>query len=127
MFYLKTKFFARWANKEGVSDGALYEAIREFENGLCDANLGNHLFKKRIALKGHGKSGGVRTILFYQKDKKLIFCFGFSKNQKDNLNVAEVKLLNKLSDTFQDFTDEIVVKGLHHKEFIKISDIGQLL
>ncbi|HLD69342.1 MAG TPA: type II toxin-antitoxin system RelE/ParE family toxin, partial [Candidatus Omnitrophota bacterium] len=78
--YLKTKYFSRWAKNEGIPDSSLGEAIREFESGLCGANLGNHLFKKRIALAGKGKSGGARTILFYEKDKKLIFCFGFKKN-----------------------------------------------
>lgn len=97
------------------------EAIREFENGLFEASLGNHLFKKRIALAGKGKSGGARTILFYQKGKRLVFCFGFNKNQQDNLSSLEFKLLNKLSDTYQGFTEEAVAKNIKHKEFIEIS------
>jgi len=80
VFYLKTRYFSRWARKEGIADSSLREAIGEFENGLCEANLGNHLFKKRLTLPGRGKSSGARTILFYQKGEKLIFCFGFSKN-----------------------------------------------
>ncbi|OGX26520.1 MAG: hypothetical protein A2787_01850 [Omnitrophica WOR_2 bacterium RIFCSPHIGHO2_01_FULL_48_9] len=121
MFYLKTKYFARWASKEGVADSLLCEAIREFESGLCEASLGDYLFKKRIALPGRGKSGGVRTILFYQKGKKLIFCFGFSKNQQENLSGSELKLLNKFSDIFQNITDEAVIKDIKHNEFIEIS------
>ena len=101
MVYLKTKYFARWAKNEGIADNSLCEAIREFESGLFEAGLGSHLFKKRIALAGKGKSGGVRTILFYQKDKKLIFCLGFNKNQKDNLSHLDLKFLHKLSNTFQ--------------------------
>ncbi len=120
MFYLKTKYFTRWAKKEGLADSLLCEAILEFESGLCEANLGNHLFKKRIALAGRGKSGATRTILFYQKGKKLIFCFGFNKNQQDNLSDGEFKLLNKLSDTFQQITEDAVIKNIKHREFIKI-------
>ena len=120
MLYLKTKYFARWAKNEGIVDDSLCEAICEFESGLYEAGLGNHLFKKRIALAGRGKSGGARTIFFYQKGKKLIFCFGFNKNQQDNLSSLEFKLLNKLSDTFQNITEEAVLKSIKHNEFIKI-------
>lgn len=125
MFYLKTKYFTRWARKEGIADSSLCGAIREFESGLCEANLGNHLFKKRIALQGKGKSGGARTILFYQKDRKLIFCFGFSKNQKDNLSDVEFRLLNKLSDAFERITEVAVIKSIQHREFIKISGMEE--
>lgn len=120
MFYLKTKYFTRWAKREGIADSSLCEAIQEFESGLCEANPGNHLYKKRIALSGKGKSGGGRTILFYQKGRKLIFCFGFSKNQQGNLSGGEFKLLNKLSDTFQSITDVALIKSIKHSEFIKI-------
>lgn len=80
MFYLKTKYFAKWAARQGITD----QTLRLAEQNLFEADLGHHLFKKRIALQGRGKSGGARTILFYQHDQKLIFCFGFNKNQQDN-------------------------------------------
>ena len=67
MYYLKNKYFHRWAKKQGIADKTLFDAIEEFEKGLFEANLGNHLYKKRIALAGKGKSGGARTILFYQE------------------------------------------------------------
>ncbi len=74
MYYLKNKYFYRWAKKQGITDKTLFDAIEEFEKGLFEVNLGNHLYKKRIALAGKGKSGGARTILFYQQGRKLIFC-----------------------------------------------------
>src|SRR5580704_8674861 len=106
MYYLKNKFFTRWARAEGISDNLLWEAIREFESGLFEANLGNHLYKKRIALAGRGKSSGTRTILFYQKGQKLFFCYGFKKNQQQDLSSSEFKALNRLSDEYQCVTDE---------------------
>ena len=121
MLYLKNKYFTRWAQKQGITDDSLCEAIREFESGLFEANLGNHLFKKRIALSGKGKSSGTRTILFYQRSKKLVFCFGFNKNQQGNLSSSEFKLLHKLSDVYQSFTEEAVIKNIKCKEFIEIS------
>src|SRR3989338_8314709 len=121
MFYLKTKYFARWARKEGITDGSLCGAVHEFESGLCEASLGNHLFKKRLALPGQGKSSGARAILFYQKGRKLVFCFGFNKNQQDNLSDVQLNLLNKLSDFFQNINDEAVIKNIKHNDLIRIS------
>ena len=120
MLYLKNKYFTRWAREQGIADSTLRSAIREFESGLFEANLGNHLFKKRIALPGRGKSSGTRTILFYQKGKKIIFCFGFNKNQQSNISSLESKLLNKLSDTYQNITEEAIIKNIKYKEFVEI-------
>ena len=121
MFYLKTRYFSRWARREGIADSSLCETIGEFESGLCEVNLGNHLFKKRLALPGKGKSCGARAILFYQKGERLIFCFGFNKNQQENLNDTQFKLLNKLSDSFQNIDDEIVIKNIKHNELVRVS------
>lgn len=105
----------------------LCETVQEFKSGLFEANLGNHLFKKRIALPGKGKSGGTRTILFYQKGKKLIFCFGFSKNERDNLGSAQAAVLHKLSNVFQKMPEEDIIKNIKEKEFIEISGTEDLL
>jgi len=98
--YLKTKYFRRWAKKEGISDVILSNCIQEFEQGLFEADLGHHLFKKRVPLSGRGKRSGARTIFFYQENKKLIFCFGFAKNVKDNLANDDKVVLHKLSENF---------------------------
>ena len=121
MYYLKNKYFTRWARKLGITDKILWEAINEFENGLFETDLGNHLFKKRIALAGRGKSSGTRTILFYQKDKKLIFCFGFEKNQQDNLSHLQFNILNELSDNYQNLPEEEVIKMIKNNRFFEIS------
>lgn len=123
MFYLKNKHFTRWAKKEGISDDMLLEAIREFEHGLFEANLGNHLYKKRIALPGRGKSSGARTILFYQNNKRLIFCFGFLKNEQDNLSYNQTEYLHKLSNSFQEMPDEILVNIIREGKLFKISEM----
>ena len=120
MYYLKTKYFARWARKEKIADTQLWETIAEFEKGLFGANLGNYLFKKRLALGGRGKSGGGRIILFYQKGEKLIFCSGFSKNQHNNLSYLDFKLLNKLSETLKTFSENTILNNIQHGEFIVI-------
>ena len=66
MRILKNKAFNKWAAKEGVSDQVLKDAVAEMGKGSFDANLGGHLYKKRVALGGKGKSGGVRTLLAFK-------------------------------------------------------------
>ena len=116
MRYLKTKHFARWARKADVSDSLLREAICEFEQGLYEANLGHHLFKKRIPLHGRGKSGGARTILYYQQEEKIVFCVGFAKNVRENLDETEKKILYRLSKDLLGFKhadiDKLVQSGV---------------
>jgi hypothetical protein len=46
----KTKWFSRWARKQGVEDAALLMAVAEMAAGLVDADLGGHVVKKRIPL-----------------------------------------------------------------------------
>ncbi len=49
MYFLKNKHFTRWAKSQGITNKTLNKVIDEFKNGLFEANLGNHLYKKRIA------------------------------------------------------------------------------
>ena len=65
MRILKTRMFDRWANSEGLTDQVLAGAVSEMEQGLVDATLGGHVYKKRVALPGHGKRGGSRTLIAY--------------------------------------------------------------
>jgi hypothetical protein len=59
----KNRLFSKWAEKEGLSDHALWVAVDEMERGLIDAELGGHIVKKRVAIGSRGKSGGVLTLL----------------------------------------------------------------
>lgn len=66
MRIFKTRAFARDARAEGLTDKCLLEAVKEIQMGLVDAVLGGNLVKKRIAVGGKGKKGGVRAILVYK-------------------------------------------------------------
>lgn len=67
------------------------------EEGLHDGNLGGNVFKKRIGLKGRGKSGGFRTIIGYKQGDKAIFLFGYAKNVRANISMKEKEALKKLA------------------------------
>lgn len=103
----------------------LWEAIREFEQGLYEADLGHRLFKKRVSLHGRGKSGGARTILFYQEAEKIVFCFGFAKNVKENLDETDKKLLYRLSKDLLSFKAADIDKLVQSGALIEIAKIGE--
>ena len=123
MLYLKTKYFARWAKKEGISDKILFRTIHELEQGLYEADLGHHLYKKRITLPGRGKRGGGRTILFYQKNEKIVFCLGYSKNRKGHFDKEDQKGLLCLSKNLLKMNSEDVHRLIQSGEFIKIYEM----
>jgi hypothetical protein len=60
--------------------------------------LGGGLRKVRFARAGEGKSGGFRTIHFYNRDDgPLLLLAMFAKNDKANLSPPELTALLKLS------------------------------
>ena len=124
MKYLKTKYFVRWAKREGISDKTLATCITEFEQGLFEASLGHYLFKKRVPLLGRGKRGGARTVFFYQKNEKMIFCFGFAKNVKDNLGNEDKTVLHKLSESFLKLSLKEVNKLIKNRKFFEVEKEG---
>ena len=94
----KSRRFARWAAREGLTDGRLWAVVEEMERGLLDDKLAAHVYKKRIALRGRGKRGGGRAILVYRKGSRTFFMEGFAKKEQDNISegkLGEVKGLAK--------------------------------
>jgi hypothetical protein len=117
----KTKVFSRWANDEGLSDLSLDSAVSEMLSGLIDADLGGGLLKKRIARTGQGKSGGFRTLVATNKGDLWFFVFGFSKNEKSNIDKKEEKALKKLADQLLSMSLEDVAKAESKNELIKVN------
>ena len=94
---LMTKHFSKWATKQNIPENQLSNALTEVKVGNFEANLGAHLYKKRIRFTGQGKSGGGRTIICYKKDDRAIFVHGFAKNEKSNLSKKELHAFKELS------------------------------
>jgi len=67
-------------------------------SGLIDADLGGHLFKKRVAAPGRGKRGGARVLVGTNLDDRWVFLFGFEKNERDNIDDRELVALRKLAE-----------------------------
>jgi hypothetical protein len=87
----KTKSFIRFARRERIADGALYEAVQRAARGLVDADLGGGIIKQRIARPGQGRSGGFRVLIAYRRDVRSVFLYGFAKNERDNVENDELE------------------------------------
>ena len=102
----KTYHFQRWMRKTDLPDAALCKAVAEMAAGLIDADLGSGVVKKRIALPGHGKSGGARTLLATNKDTRWFFVFGFEKGERENINDQELRALKDFATDWLKRTPE---------------------
>jgi hypothetical protein len=86
----KTKWFARFARRERLSDSRLAEIIQRAGQGLIDANLGGELIKQRVARPGQGRSGGHRVLIAYRAGHRAVFLFGFAKSGRANIDPGEL-------------------------------------
>ena len=94
----KTKAFARFADREGMQDAALCDAVQRARNGLIDADLGGGVIKQRIARKAGGKSLGFRAITLFRRGELAFFVYGFAKSTRENLRPNELEAFRKLAD-----------------------------
>ena len=92
--------FARFANREGVEDAVLCEAIRRAQRGLIDADLGGGVIKQRVAREGGGRSGGFRTIVLFRRCELAFFVYGFAKSGRANLRRDELEAFRLLADAY---------------------------
>jgi hypothetical protein len=114
----KNAWFAKFARKERIDDSTLSEAVERANKGLIDADLGGGLLKQRVAREGSGKSGGFRTLLFFQSGELAIFAFGFAKSDKANLSADELYEFKKAAQ---------VILGFSQAELDALVEIGRLM
>lgn len=115
-----TKHFAKWTAKQNIPKNELYKALEEVSSGKYEANLGGHIYKKRIRFEGKGKSGSGRTIVCYQKGDKAIFVHGFAKTEKSNLSNKELIALKEFAKILLGLSDEQIQIALQAGDFIEV-------
>jgi hypothetical protein len=115
-----TRWFDRWARKQGLTATRLCAAVREMAHGLYDADLGGNLYKKRIARPGQGKSGGFRTLVATNKGNRWIFVFGFPKNERSNIDKDEEEALKKLAAHLLSLTAQSLSKAQRAGELMEV-------
>lgn len=116
MAIYKTRWFDRWAKKNGVDTPMLCKAVREMQSGLFDADLGGGLVKKRVARPGEGKSGGYRTLVATNKGDRWVFVFGFPKSVRSNIDRDEEEALKKLANHLLGLTPQGIAKAVEANE-----------
>jgi len=120
MRIFKTRPFHRWAIDIKLMDTALSSAVNEMERGLIDVSLGGHVYKKRVALKGRGKSGGVRTIIAYRIEDKAFFVYGFAKNTRANISNDELKAFKKMANELLSHCDAMLDKAINEGKLFEV-------
>ncbi|HBX37869.1 MAG TPA: hypothetical protein DEG76_11510 [Pseudohongiella sp.] len=118
----KTRSFARSMKKSELSDADLWSAVEEMDQGLIDADLGGDIFKKRVALPGRGKRGGVRTIVATKMAGRWFFLYGFKKNERSNIDKDELKALQEVAKDLLGFDDRQLDIALAAGEILEVSD-----
>jgi len=80
--------------REDVS--SLVETLKE--NPTTGTNLGNNIYKIRIAIssKGKGKSGGARIITYFVNKDNIVYLLSiYDKSEEANISDKEIKKILK--------------------------------
>lgn len=120
MRVFRTRAFSRLEVARQLGDADLRTAVAEMNNGLWDANLGGQVYKKRVALKGHGKRSGARTLVAFNRDDRAFFIYGFSKNQRGNITLKETLELKRLAAELFSSGAQQLEQALKHGALIEI-------
>jgi len=114
--------FSRFASKEGITDHELLEVVNQLEEDQADANLGGDVYKVRVARQGEGKSGGHRVIVYFRNEYRTFFSYGFSKNDRGNINRKELKAFKEDAKKWFSLTDEQIKVALQKGTLIEITE-----
>jgi hypothetical protein len=120
MRIFKSKWFAKFAGKNGLSDGNLKMAVAEIEAGNFSADLGGCVYKQRVARQGQGKSGGYRTIVLLKHGERALFVYGFAKSRLDNIGDDDEKYYKGFARRFIAFSEAEIEAAVNAGEFIEI-------
>jgi len=115
-----TKQFGKWVSNQSLDTAELKTALDEVRQGVCEANLGGNLYKKRIPFKGQGKRGSGRTIVCFKKGQIAIFIHGFAKNETDNLTPKELKAFKAFAKILTGFSPDQISTALKNGDFKEV-------
>ena|SRR5258708_30841772 len=122
MQIFKTRWLARFARHERITDDSLREAIARADRGLIDADLGGGLIKQRVARQGQGRSGGYRMIVAYRERDRAVFFYGFAKSDRENLNQNELLTARKVATDFLASDAAGLARAIEENEIEEVSN-----
>jgi hypothetical protein len=116
------KGLAKFARREQIADGRLWEAIERAERGVIDADLGGGLIKQRVARLGRGRSGGYRMMIAYRTKDRAVFLLGFAKNERQNVSPDELIALRKLAEVWLRASDPQIFEAIQEAVLQEVFD-----
>lgn len=120
MRIFKSKWFAKFARKQRITDDKLCETVRNAEHDIIDADYGGGVIKQRIARQNEGKSGGYRSIILFRRGERYFFVYGFAKNEQDNIDESDEREFKILAAILLAASDtELDILALHG-EYVEI-------
>ncbi len=123
LFY--TREFSRAVMDYDLGESALLNAAKEVNSGLWDASLGGHVYKKRLAVGGRGKRGGIRALIAFKRNDRVIFIYGFRKNQRANITLRESIALKRMATELLGYKHKQLDAALKYGELIEI-EVNQI-
>jgi hypothetical protein len=118
----KTKWLARFARRERITDEGLCEAINRVERGIIDAELGGGLIKQRVARHGQGRSGGYRMLVAYKAEDRAVFLYGFAKNEQENIGPDELMSLREIAAAWLAADKDRIERAIETDELQEVAD-----
>jgi hypothetical protein len=79
------------------------------------------LIKQRVARPGQGRSGGYRTLFAHQTNKRVVFVYGFAKNERDNIDVDEVKYWRGVARALLAMTEIQLQMLIEQRELMEVN------
>ncbi|MDR2481508.1 MAG: type II toxin-antitoxin system RelE/ParE family toxin [Spirochaetaceae bacterium] len=122
MRIFKSKWFVRFARKNGLDDAALRAAAEEIEAGNFDADLGGRVYKQRIARGGQGKRGGYRTIVLFKRGERAFFMYGFAKNKRDTITNDEVDFYKAFAKKWLAYSEAEIKAAVEAGAFLEVEE-----
>jgi hypothetical protein len=116
----KSRWFQRFARKEGIADEILRDAIARAERGQIDADLGGGVIKQRIARPGAGRSKGYRIIVFFKRGARAFFVFGFAKSQRANIDEDEQEHFKDAAKVVLALTETQLAVRLENGDLVEV-------
>jgi hypothetical protein len=117
----KTRMLAKFTRQHSVGDDSLVDAVKRALRGLVDADLGGQIIKQRVARPGQGKRGGFRMLIGIRSDRA-IFLFAFAKNERENIDRAELMTLREIVASFLNADDKTIARAVTEGTLIEVQN-----
>ena len=96
---LKRKWFAKFAEKAGISDTELKVMVKRLEKGLFYAHLGGGVYKEKAGKHNY------RVVVLFKMGDKAFFEYGFAKADMDTIPEKRIEGFKKLAKDLFSLTD----------------------